>query len=149
MSTKRVFIALMSMTLLTSCITLAPEFLGTFNHSVSIWRNPEDQVLYYQRGQLRQMYGNHRGAVSDFNEVVKIATQIEDSSIDPAASYASRGQAYYLLANSPFLRREKKKEYCNLAIVDYRKAAELFRKSDNSSSADIADQKIKFIGQNC
>ncbi|MBW4482411.1 MAG: hypothetical protein KME14_07700 [Tildeniella torsiva UHER 1998/13D] len=145
METRRKLIILAAALVSLWIATITPELLGTFRLTLSIWHDRGNEVLYYQRGQLRQMHGNHKGALKDFDRVLRIAIHDQSSSISLASSYFGRGQAYYLLAGSPLLNRKKVEEYYILAISDYRTAAELSRESDNLSSENLAKQKIEII----
>ena len=144
-NTSKIIGIILCIAIVVWATTVGPEMLSTVNLTVSIWNDQENEHLYFQRGQLRQMFGNYQGSVRDFSKVVELSSRKGDSSISSASAYYQRGQAYQLLADSTFVSEIRRERYYSNALTDFEDSAQLFSIEGNSSAVDLSMYSVEQV----
>ena len=73
---------------------------------------------YYNRATVRRQYGDHKGAISDFTQSIRVRSASPETLVRAASPYHKRGQEYYRIGEK------------NKALADYKKALELYKQHD-------------------
>ncbi len=89
----------------------------------ALFYNPNDHLLYFERGLAKKMHNDYRGAIEDYTKEIELVP-------NDASAYNRRGNA-----------KEELNDYTG-AIVDYTKAIEL-EPSESMNYTGRANSKIK------
>ncbi|MTF40735.1 tetratricopeptide repeat protein [Cyanobacterium aponinum] len=102
-----------------------------------IINKPNDIWAYYNRAVVRRQYGDHKGAIYDFTQSIRVRSATPKTLVRAASPYHKRGQEYYLLG------------YKQKALKDYKKAIEIYKQQQDTQSYEqiinIIEEKIQQI----
>ncbi|WP_324282077.1 hypothetical protein VKI21_15705 [Cyanobacterium aponinum UTEX 3222] len=143
---------------LFSCVTF-PWFPGggywtiihiiTIKDNLQIVFNPNDYLLYKNRGVLRREWGYLSGAKSDFTEAIEILRKKQQFNNSLASAYDSRASVLERLGDQQVSLNnlDQAKKLYQLSINDSYQAVTIFRSVGNISASNSVQFYVKYVEQ--
>ena len=119
----------------------------TVRENIKIMLNPDDSLLYDNRGMLRNEWGDVYGAESDFTKMIEILTKNNEFSNNLANAYDQRCLVYRRRGDieSDHSNLDQAMKFYQLAIKDCYQAADIFQKVGNTSASESVLFNIQFV----